>query len=187
VSWLDHPLVRRARKKTALQLFRRLHRITHRLPVKLREVERSRLLVVAPHFDDEAIGAGGTLALHARVGSEIDVVYCAAGATPKETVIRKAEAAACAEQLGFRHVETLDGTQGSLSLEEPALAERLRATILRTQRADIRRTWRRIFEFAPCSHSWYGNPSRWFMQAVLPRICTQDIVEVHTIRRVAND
>jgi LmbE family N-acetylglucosaminyl deacetylase len=40
-------------------------------------------------------------------------------------------------QLGFRHVETLDGTQGSLSLEEPALAERLRATILRTQPRQI--------------------------------------------------
>jgi len=39
-------------------------------------------LVIAPHQDDEAIGAGGTLLLAARAGAEIHVLFATDGAQP---------------------------------------------------------------------------------------------------------
>jgi LmbE family N-acetylglucosaminyl deacetylase len=108
-----------------LRLLQRLHRISHRLPVELRAVERSRLLVVAPHMDDDVIGPGGTLALHRQKESSINVVFCAAGATPEQDATRKAEARAAAELMSFERVEWLDLPEGSLSPNERALASGL--------------------------------------------------------------
>ena len=65
----------------ARRLLRRLHRITQRMPAELRRVQPGRVLVVAPHMDDEVIGPGGTLALHREAGSAIGVVYVSDGAT----------------------------------------------------------------------------------------------------------
>lgn len=130
MSLLNAPLIRRLRELAALRLLRRLHRITHRLPVKLRAVERARVLVVAPHMDDDVIGPGGTLVLHQRLGSEVNVVFCARGATPEQDATRKAETREAAKFMGFSHVEWLDFPEGALSLHEDALAERLVRVIL---------------------------------------------------------
>src|SRR5882757_7184185 len=40
---------------------------------------RERVVVLAPHMDDETIGCGGTLALHAQRGAEITVVFMTDG------------------------------------------------------------------------------------------------------------
>src|SRR5262245_379009 len=37
------------------------------------------ILVLAPHFDDEAIGPGGTLAKHARAGHRLTVAFMTDG------------------------------------------------------------------------------------------------------------
>ena len=67
----------------------RVHRITHRIPVELRGVQSARVMVLAPHMDDEVIGPGGTLALHqqaGRSGIEIDAgqrrIVCVEHAAP---------------------------------------------------------------------------------------------------------
>ena len=39
-----------------------------------------RMTVIAPHPDDEVIGAGGTLALHARQGDRVHVLVAFDGA-----------------------------------------------------------------------------------------------------------
>src|SRR5687768_7629743 len=130
VTFLDHPLARRVRQFGALRLLRRLHRVSHRLPVKLRAVERAKVLVVAPHMDDDVIGPGGTLALHRRAESPIHVVFCAAGKTPEEDQQRRSEARAAAEFMGFERVEWLGFPEGQLSPNEGALASALEKLLI---------------------------------------------------------
>ena len=117
------------RQYGALRLLRRLHRVGHRLPLRLRSPERARLLVVAPHMDDDVIGPGGTLALHRQKGSSVSVVFCAAGATPEQDRTRKAEARAAAEFMGFERVDWLDFPEGALSPNEAALSAKLEALV----------------------------------------------------------
>lgn len=118
-------LLRQLREKTALGLLRRMHRVTHRMTLVLRPVEKTRILVVAPHMDDDVIGAGGTLLLHKRLGSEVSVVFCAAGVTPEVDAERRAEAQEAATAMGFARLQWLDLPDGSLSLHEPQLAKQL--------------------------------------------------------------
>lgn len=118
-------LLRRIREKSALRLMRRLHRITRRMPVKLRSVQKSVVLVVAPHMDDDVIGGGGTLLLHRQLGSETHVVFCAAGASTEIDATRKVEARHASKTMGFASLEWLDLPDGSLSLHEPEMAGQL--------------------------------------------------------------
>lgn len=117
------------RDKASLGLLRRTHRIAHRLPVKLRALEPGKLLVVAPHMDDDVIGPGGALALHQQLTSEVDVVFCAAGADQEQDRTRRAEAHAGADFMGFRKLEFLGFPEGRLSLHEASLSERLAQSI----------------------------------------------------------
>src|SRR5260370_30510631 len=43
------------------------------------QAEPRRILVIAAHPDDEVLGAGGTLALHARAGDEVTAVIACEG------------------------------------------------------------------------------------------------------------
>ena len=42
-------------ERTATRFLGRVHRITHRMPAKLRNIAKQRVLVIAPHPDDEVI------------------------------------------------------------------------------------------------------------------------------------
>lgn len=74
------------------------------------QVPRARVLVLAPHPDDEAIGLGGTLALHLANGSEVCVAYLTDGGGPDEAArgelvrVRRAEAEALGRDAGVRQV-----------------------------------------------------------------------------------
>jgi LmbE family N-acetylglucosaminyl deacetylase len=64
--------------------------------------ERVRILVTAPHPDDEALGCGGAIALHSRAGNDVTVVIVTDGglsnaASPAD---RAREASAAADVLG---------------------------------------------------------------------------------------
>jgi len=67
-----------------------------------------RVLVIAPHPDDETIGAGGTIACHAALGDEISLCIVTQGYTPPwpadvvETARRQVEAAR--KVLGIKRV-----------------------------------------------------------------------------------
>ena len=106
-----------------------MHRITHRLPCALQTVAKANVLVVAPHMDDEVIGAGGTLALHQQLGSTTAVVFCAGGSSPEATRVRKEEARAAATIMGFAELAWLDRPDGALSKHEPAIARELARTL----------------------------------------------------------
>jgi N-acetylglucosamine malate deacetylase 1 len=103
-------------ERSATRFLRNIHRVTHRMPAKLRVVEKRRVLVVAPHPDDEVIGVGGNLALHQNLGSEVLTLF-----VTLDTPTRKAEAERVAQLLGFNH-RFLDFPNGWVSLHESKLA-----------------------------------------------------------------
>lgn len=73
-----------------------------------RELGPERVLVLAPHPDDEIIGPGGTLIRHLEVGGEVTVVYMTdggAGGDDDELVrTRRREAEAVGRELGLEQV-----------------------------------------------------------------------------------
>jgi LmbE family N-acetylglucosaminyl deacetylase len=122
-------LVRKLGRWGARRLLARLHRVTHRMPIELRQIEPGRVLVVAPHMDDEVIGPGGTLLLHKQTGSQLSVVFVSDSAgdpsqtgISSETTRRKLEAQTAAEYVGFELVRFLDYADGKLSLRESRIA-----------------------------------------------------------------
>lgn len=124
--------IRKFKTWAARRFLARIQRITHRMPVELRKVEKSRVMILAPHMDDEVIGAGGTLALHKQAGSDIGIVFTtnSAGMPSKPgeksmTEIRTAEARQVAERFGYEIIEILNHPDGSLSLFEDELTEDL--------------------------------------------------------------
>jgi N-acetylglucosamine malate deacetylase 1 len=91
-----------------------------------------RVVVLAPHMDDETIGCGGALALHTRAGAVCRVVFLTDGRHGssqikdlgaaarrseelKLTETRKVEARLALETLGVREISFLDVEDGTLS------------------------------------------------------------------------
>lgn len=116
-------------------------RVARWQPALWRSPGGARVLVIAPHPDDE-IGCGGALLLHTRAGDEVQVLYVtdgrasrAGGLTPDEMAARRREEAAAvrpvlrlagAHWLGLRENEW----------EESALVPTMR-DLLRETAADI--------------------------------------------------
>lgn len=103
-----------------------------------------RLLVVAPHPDDEVLGCGGLLARLARAGAEVDVLVLTDGAAvepepaPALDVVaaRAAECRAAAARLGVAHVRFLGLPDGHLSERRADLQVALTAVL-----AEARPQW----------------------------------------------
>ena len=97
-----------------------------------------RILVVAPHPDDEVVGCAGTLLLHVRDGDSVCIAYItdgsrssAGGLSPEDDARqRKLEAEAAAKSLQVDRFEWLGLTEGSWTYEElqPSLLDILRQT-----------------------------------------------------------
>lgn len=77
-----------------------------------------RIVVFAPHPDDEAIGCGGSIAKHAKDGTEITAVFLTSG---KEG--REAEAKKAAKILGISRTEFLRFEDGFISYSPEAVAK----------------------------------------------------------------
>lgn len=99
-----------------------------------------KVLVLAPHPDDETLGCGGTIKLISSAGGLVDVLYLTRGelglspgtlataATRREmAAIRTAEAEAACGVLGVRNVNFLGGTDGRLAREPHLMADIVRA------------------------------------------------------------
>ena len=117
---------------TATRFLRRIHRITHRMPFALRPIRKGRVLVVAPHPDDEVLAVGGCLALHRRLGSPISVVFVAVEAPMGRAATRKRETDEVSKLLGFDY-QFIDVPDGSVSRREDFVAEKLAAAIRATR------------------------------------------------------
>lgn len=98
-----------------------------------------RVLVLAPHMDDEVIGCGGTLARHLACGAEVTVLFLTNGALggvvsgsvtgdPGQNIAatRKEEARRALGALGVERIRYLDADDGRLMAQAPALASKLR-------------------------------------------------------------
>jgi N-acetylglucosamine malate deacetylase 1 len=108
-----------------------------------------KVLVLAPHMDDETIGCGGTLALHAKRGAQITVMFLTDGRNGSSDIntlsgeerlrrqreyieIRTTEARAALLRLGVNRMICLDAEDGALSQCTWA-AEKLRDVLRRFQ------------------------------------------------------
>lgn len=92
----------------------------------------SRILVLAPHPDDESIGCGGTLLRHVRQRDTVQIVFLTSGEkgghgrSEAETIrVRESEARAAAKILGVRRIEFWHLPDGALRPTPDAL-DRLR-------------------------------------------------------------
>jgi LmbE family N-acetylglucosaminyl deacetylase len=105
-----------------------------------------RLVVLAPHMDDEVIGCGGTLARHIACGADVTIVFLtdgSRGGKPGATAsrdagvaaTRKLEARRALQELGIAKIKFLDGEDGRLR-ETPGIGIGLRDA-LEAARPDI--------------------------------------------------
>ena len=79
---------------------------------------KGRVLVLAPHPDDETIGPGGALIQHAAAGDEIHVLFVTAGTSGDPTgAADPAEYAACREREARAAAEVLGVADRVGSLE----------------------------------------------------------------------
>jgi LmbE family N-acetylglucosaminyl deacetylase len=105
------------------RLYEHLAPLLKASPIKMDDPERGRVLVLAPHIDDDVIGAGGCLNKHVLGGDAVKVVYFA---DCTEERIREAEAAA--DVIGFVNLEFL-GFQSKRLLADDAVPRRLAGII----------------------------------------------------------
>jgi N-acetylglucosamine malate deacetylase 1 len=145
VGWLLRKAAGR-RLRQSLRSFVRGSSI-YDLPISACDPAKSKVVVLAPHMDDEVLGCGGTIARHVKAGSDVTVVFLTdgrrgAGAfqTPDRHTpdpdgivsVRKAEAENAARILGVRNLVFLDAEDSRLRYDT-RVANRLREVLLGTR------------------------------------------------------
>jgi len=105
------------------------------IPFAPQDLRGERLLVLAPHPDDEVIGCGGLVALHLREGRKVHVVVVTDGAQAGNAAQREAESRAALVSLGDATIEFLGFPDRALS-DAHELDDRL-AAILREWKPDL--------------------------------------------------
>src|SRR5258706_725264 len=105
------------------------------IPFEPQDLRGERLLVLAPHPDDEVIGCGGLVALHLREDRKVHVAVATDGAQAGDTAQRESESRAALAILGDVTIEFLRFPDRKLS-EERELDDRISA-ILREWKPDL--------------------------------------------------
>ena len=92
-------------------------------PIELDYPDAKRILVIAPHPDDDIIGAGGTLIKAKEKGADIHVLYVTNGLPEKAETIRQETLSVC-DQLGatphFLYCQTR-----AIPLDDPGVNKRI--------------------------------------------------------------
>jgi LmbE family N-acetylglucosaminyl deacetylase len=170
------------------------------LPKTLAPLENGRVLIFAPHQDDETIGCGGTLALLRKNGCEVKAVFVTdgggAGSLPEGTVaIRKKEAAAALAVLGIDDLVFLDEPDGSFR-NTPGFEQKIMAILDQFQPdwlfmpsvLDYHRDHVAIGQaIYVCWRRWQGTARAFFYEiwSPLPATWVVDISSVAELKRSA--
>lgn len=94
----------------------------------------NRILVLAPHPDDESLGCGGTIAHYTKMGKEICVAFISKGDAVEIKVdnvveVRRAEAKKAAEILGIKHLVFMDFPDAALNQHYDKIKQSMRDVI----------------------------------------------------------
>ena len=96
------------------------------------------VLVIAPHPDDEVIGSGGSLCLHADAGDRITAVFLTSGELglkhlPRDEAqrLREREAEKAGQILGLACIEFLRGPDWSIGAARKSLVRDIAALLVR--------------------------------------------------------
>ena len=100
------------------------------IPYEAQELRGERLLVLAPHPDDEVIGCGGLIALHVREKRQVRVIVATDGAEAGNAKVREDESRRALAILGRIECEFLRLGDRRLAEESASLKTRLRETLL---------------------------------------------------------
>jgi len=95
-------------------------------------VPAGRVLVVAPHPDDEILGCGGAIALHGRRGDHVAVALVTGGEAGGDPEQRVEESTAAAGLLGPTHVVCLGSKDGAVA-EDKQLGAKLAQAVARVE------------------------------------------------------
>lgn len=130
-------------KRKILRLFRPFLKILNKITLEryfqsdkaVDEIGEKRVLLLAPHVDDETIGAGGTLRKYSNQGSETSVIFLTDGSSSnskekQEKLImgRKQEAKTVQKILNIKNIDFFDQKDGQLS-NTPELQNKLKEKI----------------------------------------------------------
>src|SRR5436309_181654 len=105
------------------------------IPFEPQDLRGERLLVLAPHPDDEVIGCGGLVALHLRERRKVHVVIATDGAQAGDAAQRESESRAALASLGDATIEFLRFPDRKLA-DARELDDRISA-ILREWKPDL--------------------------------------------------
>lgn len=79
-----------------------------------------KILIIAPHPDDEIIGCGGTICKHIEEGDDVSVVYLTNGEKSINSCdyfVRKREAQIVAEYMGLNNIFFMELEDGNISVD----------------------------------------------------------------------
>jgi LmbE family N-acetylglucosaminyl deacetylase len=146
-------------------------------PQLVESFDEERVMVLAPHMDDEVVGCGGTLRRHVLSGARITVVFLTDGrdsdpqiakrcrseaelreATAALCVRRKQEAELAARVIGYEDLVFLDRPDGALKVDEALVRE---VTHLINERAPQ-------VIYYPCALE--NHPDHWAASLLLGRV-----------------
>ena len=100
------------------------------IPYAAQDLRGERLLVLAPHPDDEVIGCGGLLALHLRDGRQVRVVIATDGAEAGNAEVREQESQRALLVLGIVPTDFLHFPDRRLADQIDPLHKRLREILI---------------------------------------------------------
>ncbi len=100
------------------------------IPYEAQELRGERLLILAPHPDDEVIGCGGLLALHLRDGRSVRVLIATDGREAGDAAQREAESIRALASLGEVPVDFLHIPDRRLDADDKSLLDRIRSLLV---------------------------------------------------------